>query len=273
MTDLSPVLILGVSLPEAVASLIIMILLLGQRKYLNWRDKSNIIRFVGSICLMLLATVVVLPLSPNVVTNAAGHFIFYLLIIKLVYSIDFPAALFSVSLFYTLAMVVENTYMPFVITYVFKSPANFYSDSVNLLIYSIPARVMQIIIIVFLLKYHIVFISTKLNKKINILVSVVLAGIMFSELFISLAFVNNFDKFSQASQILFSVSLAALMLFNMLIIKIVFEVTKWAVEAGSNQYYSLENHSEWLFNKIRTLLEENNIDGAKKILSRLNGSD
>ncbi|GEM_PF-2541348 len=259
-----------ISLPEAVLNMVLFLLFSGKKKRLELRNKENIAAAVITLVLMLLTTLTVRSFAPNVVINVLGHVVAYILIFTFVYRLDIRVSVFSISLITMLMTIIENLYIPFVIGYLIGNVEAFFSNQANLLLVSLPARVLQLLAILYMWKYHIVFVSVRLNRKLDVLLPVVMFGFCVPELCISFYFANAFANLNLTQQIIFSLALFLLMLMNLLILKLVFEVAKWAIEGGTRHYEELENASQWLFEKIDNYLQDGDIDGAKNILNRLN---
>lgn len=269
MGQVSLFMLLCLSLPEAVLYLPLMLLFAGEKEHLNFRQKGNIFRFVVAVVLMLLTTIFVRPHIISVPLSAFAHYLAYIIILRIIYNISLHRAFFSITLIASFCILFENLLIPFVIIFFAGNQENFMQNNMAMLISSIPIRLFQIVTILFMWKYYVIFVSTKLNKRIYLLLSFILSAIFIAELLLSYLLVSYLGIMSGVHKIFYVLSLLLMVFFNFLIFKLIFEVMKWMVEGGTKQYQSLEDDSRWFFEKVDSLLSENDVSGARALIGKL----
>ncbi|MCX7923973.1 MAG: hypothetical protein N3B21_18460 [Clostridia bacterium] len=257
-----------ISFPEAILGLYMILLFAGEKKYLYLLNRKNVLRFAATLALMLTASYTLRPLAPNVAVNTLLHCVAYIIIIGIVYRMDIYRTVFAVVLLLSFFATVENGYIPFVITYISKGIREFYSNKLVLLLVSIPTRILQLATIMFLRKYYIVFIATKLNKRIYTWLTAIMLFVFCIDYSASYMFVLYFNSLSFVHQIFSSIGLYALGIINFLILKLVYENTKWTVGSATTQYQNLERNSEHIQEEVYRLLQNNDINGAKRLLEK-----
>jgi hypothetical protein len=243
-----------------------VLLLAGEKKYLDMRKKSNIIRFALSLSFVLLSTYIVRPLAPNVAVSILLQALCYIIVIGIVYRMGVYKTLFSISLLVLYFATMENIYIPYVIVYMSKGISSFFANNLVVFLCSIPMRIIQTCVIIFLWKYFIVFVAAKLNKKLYITLTIAITGISLADYFISYIFTCYFSFMVLAHQLIFSIGLLVFAISILFVLKLIYDTTKWAVEGGTRQYQDLENSSERLVEELSYLLENDNITEAKKLL-------
>ncbi len=256
-------------LPDLAIYLTLMLLVAGEKKFLDVRKKTNLFKFVLSICVLLIVMIIERPFVPNFVFNMLILTIVYLLMLVFVYKIELYRAMFSIAIVLLISITMENMYTLFLITYVFEGLDDFLLSQWPKFFAILPLRLLQIALIVFLFKYYIVFVSTKLNRKINIILTSILMSITLTDCIIVVIFHEYFNLMTVFHRIMCFVVMIIITLFNFMVLKLVFEITKWTIESGSKQYHDLESDAKWLFFKIDGLLQSNNTDEAKLLISRL----
>lgn len=184
---------------------------------------------------------------------------------KLVY------ALFGTAFFFMIITTAEVIYVPYVVTYCFNGMQNLQSGYQWYVLLSLPQRLMQILVAVFLWK-HEILLATRISGKFHkmFLASFLLLG--FGEQLFYFVFVSIFDKLQIVYQIAFSVAMFIIVLvLNFLVFKLIYTVITGLVVKTFNKYNDLENDVKFAFEEIRTLLVNNQVDEAVKLIDDLNG--
>lgn len=259
-----------ISLPEAALNLYIILCLSGQNFRLNIKDKKNIFLYISALGLMLTSSIIFRPIAPNVIINFALHILAYTFIIIFVYKVDFSKSALCVSLTMVLYALVEHLYMPFIVVYISKGIENFYNGYHLFVLYSLPYRLIQIFIAVFLNKYSIILEIVKINKQFNKIFIVFMYTIIFLEYYFSYIFYNYFEKMSIIHQITFSIALL-LMVFvtSYLIFKFIYVAMKSVITGGYKQYQELEKNSIFTFDNIYKLLKDDRRNDAINLLEKI----
>ncbi|HEY9059677.1 MAG TPA: hypothetical protein VIO64_04115 [Pseudobacteroides sp.] len=258
-----------ISFPEALLNLVIILILEDEKKRLSL-NKSNIISFISSLMLMLLASCIIRPLVPNVAFNIILHSIAYTVIVTLIYKKNLYKTYFIVLLLALFFVTIENSYIPYIITSIENGLDNFSKNSIMLLLCSLPSRIFQICAILFLRKYYTVFNLNTIDKKLYKWFIALLFILTFSENYFSYVFTIYYSKMSLIHQILYSFLLLVMLTTSCSIVfKLLHETIKSVVAVGIEEFNKLENDAEQTFNEIYTLLEDNNVDEAKNLLKEL----
>ncbi len=259
-----------VSLPEAFLNLIIALLITGRKESLKL-NRNNAVRFLATLFLMLLSSCIIRPMSPNILTNVALHVIVYSMILMFVYKMKLVYALFGTAFFLLILTGSEVIYTPYVITYGFQGIENFQNAYHWFVLLSFPQRVIQVIVIAFLWK-HEVFLVTRINRQFHKLFIVSFLLLSFGEYLSCYVFLAVFDMLPLVYQITFSVAMLIIVLIlNFLIFKLIYSAIGGLVVKSFSKYSDLENDVKFAFDEIRTLLVNNQVDEAVKLIDDLNG--
>jgi hypothetical protein len=259
-----------VSLPEAFLNLIIALLITGRKENLKI-NKHNVVRFLAALSLMLLSSCIIRPISPNIITSIALHTIAYTFILMLVYRMKPVYALLGTAFFLMIITTTEVLYTPYVITYGFQGMGNFQTAYHWYVLLSLPMRVVQIIVIAFLWKHDILLV-TRINRQFHRLFLASFLLLVFGEQLLYFVFVSIFDNLQMEYQIAFSVAMFIIVLvLNFLVLKLIYTVISGLVIKSFNKYNDLENDVKFAFDEIRTLLVNNQVDEAVKLIDDLNG--
>lgn len=264
--------LLLVSLPEAFLNLIMALLITGRKENLKI-NKQNVIRFLTALFFMLLSSYCIRPISPNIITSVAAHVIAYSLIIMFVYRMKLIYALFGTAFFYLVIAITESLYTPYVITYGFKGMANFQNAYHWYVLLSLPQRVVQIIVIALLWKHEVLLI-TMINRQFHKVFLASFLLLTLGEYLLCYIFVAVFDMIPFVYQITLSVSLFIIaIVLNVMIFKLMYMVISHLIVKSYSKYNDLEDDVKFAFNEIRTLLLNNQVDEAVKLIDNLNGVD
>ena len=266
------------SLPEAAQNLI-MILLFGDQKERLKPGKSNILRFVAAITLMLLASWILHPLAPNLMVNVVYHSAAYIVIVGVVYGMKPGTAAFSVTTLLSFVSAIENSFIPFVITYDMGGLQNFLNNDRIIILCSIVVRVIQGVAIYLLYKYEDVVDVRKISKparRIFIILNIIAlaAQVSFAQLYS-----DHFGSLSIYFQIIYAVIMLSMTIgLNMLIFALM-HITIGQVAAhgyarflqikvqSQNTIKEFEDDVKDTFDDIYSLLKEDrDVDGAISIL-------
>ncbi len=260
-----------VSLPEAILNIVIILLFAGKKEKLNL-NKPNLINFAVSLVAIMLVSNFLRPLAPNVMVNVLIHFLSYIVISFIIYKIKLTYSILSVSFMYLIYSTIENSYLPFIITYVCKGIENFFNNYYVLPIYTIPYRIGQFIVIVFLWKYEILLVS-KINKlfhKLFILSSFIL---IYIEFFLGYLFCTYFEQIRLIHQLGLSVSLILLVfVLNLVIFKLIYITVSSLLINGYKKYSEFEEDVLFALDEIYLMLNDNRIDEAIELIKQLRGS-
>lgn len=259
-----------VSLPEAFLNLIIALLITERKENLKI-NKHNVIKVLTALSLMLLSSCIIRPISPNILTSVALHTIAYSMIIMSVYRMKLVYALFGIAFFLLVMTGSEVIYTPYVITYVFKGMADFQNAYHWYVLLSLPQRVIQVIVIAFLWK-HEVLLVTRINRQFHKLFIISFLLLSFGEYLSCYVFLAVFDMLPLAYQITFSVAMFIIVIvLNFIILKLIYTAINGLVVKSFHKYNDFENDVKFAFDEIRTLLVNNQVDEAIKLIDDLNG--
>lgn len=259
-----------VSLPEAFLNLIIALLITGQKDKLKI-NRNNAVRFFATLFLMLLSSCIIRPMSPNIITSMTVHIIVYTLIIMLIYRMKLVYALFGTAFFFMIITTTEVLYTPYVITYGFQGMENFQNAYHWFVLLSAPQRIVQILAAVFLWKHDILLV-TRINNKFHKMFLAAFLLLVFGEQLLYFVFISIFEKLQFVYQMGFSVAMFIIILvLNFLILKLIYTVIGGLVVKSYNKYNDLEDDVKFAFDEIRTLLVNNQVDEAVKLIDDLNG--
>lgn len=261
--------LLLVSLPEAFLNLIIALIITGRKENLEL-ERYNITKFLSSLFLMLIASWVIRPLSPNVITSITLHVIAYSLILIIIYGMKPVYALFGTSFFLMIITTTEVLYTPYVITYVFNGMANFQNAYHWYVLLALPQRIVQVLAIVFLWK-HEVLLATRINRRFHRLFLASFLLLLFGEQLLYFVFISSFVKLQLVYQIIFSVSMFAIVVvLNVLMFKLIYTVIGGLIVKSFNKYNDFEEDVRFALNEIRTMLVNNKVDEAVKLIDYIN---
>lgn len=257
-----------VSLPEAFLNLIIILLIAGEKDRLKINN-SNVIRFVVTLILMLAASWFIRPIASNFVISISLHIIAYTLIMFLIYRMNIMYALLGISFALMLIVTTEVLYFPYIITYVHHGMENFTKAYPLFLPYSLPDRIVQVIVIRFLWK-HDILLATRINRRFHKLFIASFLILTIIEDVFYLIFVTFSDKMPLSYQIAFSVGLFVMAVVqSFLIIKFIYLALGGVLVKGYGKYVELEENVKFAFDEIRNLLEEKKVDDAIKLIKEL----
>ncbi|ACL75319.1 hypothetical protein [Ruminiclostridium cellulolyticum] len=254
-----------VSLPESFLNLIIALLITTRKEDLKV-NKRNVIKFSTTILLMLLSTWIIRPISPNIITSVTLHTIAYSLIFMLVYKMKLIYALFGISFFLLIITTTEILYAPYVITYIFKGMANFQNIYHWYVLLAIPQRIFQVIVIVFLWR-HEILLATRINRRVHRLFLASFLLLLFGEQLLYFVFLTVFEKMQLVCQITFSVSVFVIVsVLNILMFKLIYTVINGLIVKSYNKYCEFEDDVKFALDEIRSLLANNQVDEAVKLI-------
>jgi hypothetical protein len=199
------------SIPEAILSLPFMLIISGKKEKLKFKI-GNVIQFFISIALMLTASCIIRPLVSDVSQSTACHTLAYSVIVILVYRIHPAKALLGVAWTVLFVSTLENSFIPFVITYLCKGISNFYGSNITLLVCSIPVRICQVVAARYFYNNDEFLDTIRNDKKYSIIFGISSFFMVVAEVFISYTYAQYFDKFTFMIQLLFSCALLVLML-------------------------------------------------------------
>ncbi|WP_242856120.1 hypothetical protein [Ruminiclostridium josui] len=209
-------------------------------------------------------------ISPNIVTSITLHIIAYVLIVMLMYRMKLIYALLGTSFFLLIMTTTEILYTPYLITYVFKGMVNFQNAYHWYVLLVIPQRIFQIIVANFLWK-HEILLATQINRRFHRLFLTSILTLLFGEQLLYFVYVTIFDRMQLVYQITFSVSLLVIVLIlNILIFKLVYTVITGLVVKSYNKYCEFENDVKFALDEIRSLLANNKVDEAVKLIEYIN---
>lgn len=264
--------LLLISLPEAFLNIILILLFAGKKEKLKL-DKNNIMRFTIALVSMLLVSNFIRPIVPNVVINMLLHVIAYIVILKLVYNIDLKYITLGVLFMVLVLSSVENLYIPYIITYVSKGIENFSNHYPFYVVYSMPYRIFQIILIRFFWK-HQVLLVTKINRRFHNFFIISTFILIIIEYFLNYLFYSYFNVMTLSHQISLSLSLILMVtVFNYLVFKFIYIAVSDIVTNGYKQYTELEENVKYALNEVEELLKMDKVDDAINLIDKLIGKD
>ncbi len=261
--------LLLVSLPEAFLNLIIALLITGRKENLKI-NSQNIFKFATAIILMLTSSCIIRPASPNIITSLTLHIIAYTIIFIIVYRMTPVYALFGTSFFLLIITTTDILYISYVITYIFKGMANFQNEYHWYVLISLPQRIIQFMAIVFLWK-HEVLLATKINYRFHKLFLASFLLLTLGEQLLYFVYLDLCDKLTLIYQIMFSVSMFIIVLvLNILMFKLIHMVIGSLLQKSYKMYTDLEDDVGFALDEIRSLLLNNQVDEAVKLIDYIN---
>lgn len=260
-----------ISLPEAFLNAIIFLLFAGAKNKLKI-NKVNIISFTISISAMLVSSTIIRPIAQNVIENIILHILAYIIIFSLVYRLNFSYTALGVVLTMLLVSTISNSYFPFIIAYVSKGISNFSKNYHLFVIYQIPVRIFQIIVILYLWKYEILII-TRISQRFHkafIIVSFILIIIEYSSAYL---FYTYFNILPLPYQIFNAFMLLLLVtIFNFVILQTAYVAIGDILTKGYSQYKELEYNAKFAFEEVNNLLKNDKVNEAIELINELNGN-
>jgi len=260
-----------ISLPEAFLNLVIFLLFAGAKEYLKV-NRPNVIRFAISLAAMLVLTYIINPYISNAIVKMLIHCIVYIMIIMLTYRMKLSFAALSVLFTLLMFSAIENSYFPFVIAYISKGIENFLKNYHLFVIYSIPTRILQIVIILYLWKHEILLV-TKVNRQFH--KSFIALSILFPCVgyFLNYIFYTYFTLLPLFQQILFALVIVILAVsFNYLMYQIIYVALGRIITNGYARYKELEENAKLALDIIGDLIKENRNNEALELIEDLRGS-
>ncbi len=260
--------LLLVSLPLAVLDLAQFLLFAGSKNRLMI-NRPNVIRYAAAVFLMLMASLILRSISPNVPINMLLHIIAYIVILLLVYRIKFQYAVLGVAFTMLIYSTIDNITSPFLITYISSGWENFKDHFILYPIYSIPNFICSILVIRLLWKYELLMIS-KINRNFHRLFINTTLLLIFVEYFFCFVFYTYSSKMSLVHQIAFSVALLLMTVcLNLLIFVLFHKTIVGLVQKGYANYTDLEESARFAFSEIQKLLNDKNYDEAINFIDEL----
>ncbi|MCX7749471.1 MAG: hypothetical protein N2645_21650 [Clostridia bacterium] len=286
---ISFLMLIFLSLPEAILNLVLILLVLGKKEeYLN-RKLESAIRFSFTVILMLIATSTLRPLASNVIESMIYHIIAYIIIISLVYGkslksiyINIGTVSFGTTIIMLFISTIDNLYMP--ILTILHSDINSYLNNILVLIpLSIPVRLVQGGAICLLWKYSKVLEVTKINKMLRKIFVISNVIIITAEYYLSNNFVNYYKMYTTSEQIFYTIAILMLTItVNFLVFSCIYITIKKVIMISDHNYKKLqqckndlEEDAKYAFNEVYRLLKDSeNVDQAIDLLEKiLNKSD
>lgn len=267
--------ILAVWTPESILNLIIVILIAGLRDKLNLKKSGNLIQFISALFCMVLSSIVLSVLvETNVVINYIYHIAAYAIIFSLIYKLDLRKALLSVLLMLFTFATLENSYYPFLVSYVSGGIEQYNNNLTHYILFSCITRTLQLGLIVFLIKNQYVFLLTRLDKKMHNIFTIFISFLLICETCVSYMYAFYFNQLSLQHQIIYGlVIVIMIVLYYALIYKVIYSSIKGVIIQGYKQYQMLEQGAEEAFKSVYSLLSNDDVDSAKNYISLLLGSD
>ncbi len=261
-----------ISLPEAVLNAIIIILFAGAKSKLQI-NKSNILRFTVSIIAMLAATTIIRPLAQNVIENVLMHTVAYMILFVLIYRLKLGYAALSTILTMLLESTINNIFVPFVIAYISGGPKNFSEHYQFFVVYAMPQRIFQCLVIGFLWKYDILMI-TKISRRFH-KTFIILSSIM---VLVEYVYAYMFDTYFDTQPLVYQITNAIILVmlvtvFNLLIFKTIYIAVGDILTKGYSKYKELEENAKSAFARVNTLLKDNRTAEAIMLIDGLNYED
>ncbi len=261
-----------ISLPEAVLNAAIILLISGQKHRLK-PIKKNIIKFAISIAAMLMATLIVRPIAQNVIQNVLMHTATYVLIFAFVYRLNLGNAALSTFLTILLTSTINNAYVPFIITYISGGMENFSQNYQLYVLYSLPTRIFQILVIFIFYKYEIIAI-TKITRRFYKMFLILTSLLIIVEYVYAYIFYTSFFTQSVHFQIINGIILILLVtVVNFIVFKTIYIAASDILIRGYKKYNELEEDAKHAFNEVKKLLIDHKNDEAIALINKLNGED
>ncbi len=257
--------------PEVALNIVIILLVVGLKDQLKFKNIGNLIKFLSSVaCLDAASIVLDRFVSFNVIVNIIYHAVIYFAVIVLIYKVDFRKAFIGIILMYFTFLTLENTYYPFLVSYVSGGIEQYNNNITQYILFSCITRLAQMGLIVFLWKNQYVFLVTTLSKKINNIFNIFIFVLMVCETCISYLYAIYFGQMSLEHQIIYgSVLVTMVVLHYALIYKVIYSSIKGIIVQGYKQYQMLEQGAEEAFKSVYSLLDNNEVEAAKNYISLL----
>lgn len=261
-----------ISLPEAVLNAAIILLISGQKHRLK-PIRKNVIKFAITIAAMLSASLIIRPIAQNVIQNVLMHTACYVLIFALVYRLNLGKAALSTFLTILFTSTISNCYYPFIIAYISHGMENFSRDYQLFIVYSLPTRVLQILIIYLLMK-HEIFSITRISNRFHKMFLVLSAALIMVEYVYAYMFYTYFSTYQNGQRIINGIMLILLVtVVNFIVFKTIYIVASDFLIKGYSRYRELEEDAQYAFNEVRKLLIDNKNEEAINLIKKLNGED
>ncbi|MCX7923765.1 MAG: hypothetical protein N3B21_17410 [Clostridia bacterium] len=218
--------ILTVSMPEVILDIYLGFVLIGQRSRLYLDDKLNLLRLFIAVPLLVIAQVTARAVLPNLLFVLLANILFFIIILKFVYTLKWRESILSTLIIYGFLITVEATYVHQFAGFINKSAGTFFSNDIVRLLYSIPERIIQLIVIVSLWRWDIVYFNLLRNKKILYTFSLFAVLLFSAEVTFIYAFVHYIDKMSPAFRIACSIASVMFALINFLACKVIIMISQ-----------------------------------------------
>ncbi len=263
--------VLVVWTPEVALNIVIILLIVGLKDQLKFKNVGNLIKFLSSVVCLDASSIVLDKIATfNVVVNIIYHAVIYFVVIVLIYKVDFRKTIVSVILMYFTFLTLENTYYPFLVSYVSGGINNYNDNITQYILFSCITRLAQTGLIVFLWKNQYVFLVTALSKKINNIFNIFISVLSICETCISVLYAIYFGQMSLEHQIIYGSALVVMVVLHYaLIYKVIYSSIKGIVVQGYKQYQMLEQGAEEAFKSVYSLLDNNDVEAAKNYISLL----
>jgi len=143
---------LFVSFPEELLIVLITLSVAGYRDVIDFKDKNNLAKLLGSTSLMVISSVAGRFLLPSVTLNSIIQAIIFYLIIVVIYKYNPFSCLAGFMLSLTLLVVSEAIFLSLSLTFFKLTPFQAYSNTLFAVLFSLPDRIIQIAALIVICK-------------------------------------------------------------------------------------------------------------------------
>ncbi len=231
--------ILTVSAPEFILDLLLAFLLFGEKQKLLG-NKTAIIKYIASVILMCIPSLLVRGFIPFGVQTVFIQMLMYILIIKLMFYTKYDSfreivkcgwgkPIYGTIFFIAVIMFADIIYAVPLMGYLNKSFRDIFSDDIFRLLGSLPERIIQIYVAIFLWSFKAVRLDIKKYAPIQKLCYTILVFLCIFEGIFTFTFIKFFAIMEIYLRIVLFVGCLLLAAFNILIFKFISRYTETVV--------------------------------------------
>ncbi len=285
MESMNLVSILAVSLPEAVLSLSIGLLAIGEKNKLKFLatdernklklQKFNLLSFALTVMIMILGTFVIRSIAPNITFVLLGHIIWYTIAIKFTYDTDYTSNFKEILLsnwykafvrsIFSLGFLVfaEMAFVSQISLFLEKSINELYSENVQRFLFSLPSRVLQLTAVISLWNWNVILINMKKFKEIRKITIATILLLLTIEASLLYFITSNFIHFDFNTKIVLSVIFTGLIGLNFCMFRLITVVTKVIKLDELKNFKKIQKENDKVIKIAYNYLERNDIQKAK----------
>ena len=271
--------VLTVSLPEAILSVFIGFLVIGEKHKLFF-NKLNLIKLGITLVLMLSGSVIIRNLMPNIGAILFSHIALYTGAIKFVYNTDYNSKLKNVLLnnwqkplimsVFMLGFLVfaEMLFVSQLSLFLDKHITDFYSENLKRILYSLPSRILQLSAVITLWNWNITLCNMRRFKDIRNIAVITILFLLIGECSFLYIITSHFVEYGFKTRIFLTLSFGSLMGLNFCIFRLITVVTKVVKLEDLRNFKILQKERDKIIEIAYNYLEKNDIKKAKKMLKQ-----